>query len=63
MNSIDDLKPGKRENAYFVRREWDTEKIGVQSPYNKKFYAYVWDRDLEKTVPVLMTEGEMEFED
>lgn len=44
----------KAENAFFVEREADTEKIGANSPKNRMFYAHVWDPEKGERVAVLV---------
>ncbi len=50
------LKPGKRENAFYVKsRLTDEEKVGVQSSKNKNAYIYVWDPEKKAHVGKLIT--------
>lgn len=51
MDYLNDLKPGKRENAFYVKSNTvDNERVGVQSLNNRKIYIYVWDSQKKKHV-------------
>ena len=49
MKTIDELKPGKKENAFFVESDnVSKDRTGFQSSKNKKFYIYEWNPDKRK---------------
>lgn len=51
MDYLDSLKPGVRENAFYVKSNIvDVDKVGVQSLNNRKIYIYVWDAEKKKHV-------------
>ena len=43
MEYSENLKPGRRENAFYVEADFVDDKVGVQSSKNDSFYIYVWD--------------------
>lgn len=62
MDYMDALKPGKREGAFHVEyKDNDNEKIGRNSPNNRRFYAYVWDHEQQKTVAVCLESKDLVF--
>lgn len=64
MDFYDTLKPGKRENAFHMEYESiDDEKIGVQSPKNGYFYAYIWDQETNQSIARLVRAKDLTFKD
>ncbi len=56
MEYSKNLKPGKRENAFYVKsRHADEDKVGVQSSKNESAYIYVWDSKKKEYVGKLIT--------
>lgn len=55
MDYLDSLKPGKRENAFYIKSKViDSEKSGVQSSKSNKVYIHVWDPEQKKHVGKLV---------
>ncbi len=61
MEYLDELKPGKRENAFYVKSNFvDEEKMGIQSDKSDKFYIYVWDPVKNQHVEKLVNHKELD---
>lgn len=55
MNYLDKLKPGKRENAFYVKSNVvDIDKSGVVSANSKRFYIRIWDPEKQQHVKKLV---------
>lgn len=51
----------KKENAFVVEPAVvDTDRLGVQSPYNPEFYIYIWDNNLKKQVTKLVKRNQFD---
>lgn len=51
MSYQDRLRPGKRENAFYLEPDSDIEvQESLQSPYSRRIYLYEWDEKQEKVV-------------
>lgn len=51
MDYLASLKPGKRENAFYVKsRIVDKDRGGLQSSKNNKLYVHVWDPEKRKHI-------------
>lgn len=61
MDYLDSLKPGKRENAFYVKSLIvDKDKVGDQSSNNKKFYIYVWSPQKKKHIRKLVDRNQFD---
>lgn len=55
MDYLDALKPGKRDNAFFLERDiTEDDKIGILSPLNEEYYIYIWNREKKKHIAKLI---------
>lgn len=62
MNYLDDLKPGQRENAYYIKSNISGyDRLGIPSSENKKFYVYVWDPALKKHIGKFVERNQYDF--
>lgn len=61
MEYLEELKPGKRENAFYVKSNFvDEEEIGVQSSKGGMFYVHLWDPGKKKYVEKLVSRNELD---
>lgn len=61
MDYLDVLKPGKRENAFYVKSSIvDVDRVGEQSSYNEKFYINVWSPEQKKHIRKLVDRNQFD---
>lgn len=58
MNDKNQLNPGKRENAFYIRSNIvDNDRVGEQSVKKKKMCVYVWDPVRKMHVKCIVSKG------
>ncbi len=53
MSYLDELKPGKRENAFYIKSgvlQHENNYSEKQSKVPKKVYVYEWDKEKKKHI-------------